>query len=136
MLPWSPRIGYRLWLNGGRFLNLERSEAAGAEFVVSPHGVDALARWRRGNETVVPQYEVHKSPLEARATLRASMRVLPVPTRRITGLGDEAYVVAPVNPSNERVVNFTRGVMLFEVRAPGDENVREFDEHVGRRLRE
>jgi hypothetical protein len=41
------------------------------------------------------QFHLYASPVEATGVLQNLVATLPVPTRRITGIGDVAYLVAP-----------------------------------------
>jgi hypothetical protein len=100
-----------------------------------------FSQWKRGVQRVALRYDVYASVSEAHQVLHDEVRSLPVPTRPISGLGDEAYLVAPVDPLDERVVRFRRDTMIFEVRAPGEDGVRhfaalflaEYDEHISGR---
>jgi hypothetical protein len=100
-----------------------------------------FSQWKHGVHRVALRYDIYASASEAHQVLYDEVRSLPVPTRPISGLGDEAYLVAPVDPFDERVVRFRRDTAIFEVRAPGEDRVRrfadlflaEYDAHVSRR---
>lgn len=81
-------------------------------------------RWSSVAGPVSVQHRAFPAPETARKVLDDMMRALSVPTRRLEGLGDGAFLVAPSNPNGERRLNFVRGRVLVEVAAQGEDNVR------------
>ena len=104
--------------------------------VMEGGGDSVYIRWISDGARVSVWYFVRESAESAAQTLQERLSSLPIPNQRIDGFGDEAYLLAPSNPSGERKISFRKGATIFEVGAPGEANARRFaalfDEAVGR----
>ena len=83
-------------------------------------------RWTRGAERVSITYYIEESGDEAREFLRRHVAALSIPSRKIEGFGNEAYLVAPSSPQGDRSILFRVGRIVVEVDAPGEDGARYF----------
>jgi hypothetical protein len=58
-----------------------------------------FSQWKRGVQRVALRYDVYASVSEAREVLQKEVDSLQVGKRQISGLGDEAHMVAPADHS-------------------------------------
>jgi hypothetical protein len=87
---------------------------------------DVYKRWTSDGRRVSVRYFVRTSSESAAQLLQMRLSVLPIPTKKIDGFGDEAYLLAPSNPDGERTIWFRKGVVILEVAANGEDGARRF----------
>jgi hypothetical protein len=88
-------------------------------------------RWTSNGSSVSVWYVVTESADSAAKSLRDEASALPIPTRKIDGFGDEAYLLAPSNPNGERSIWIRKGAVILAVYAPGEHGARHFADLFG-----
>ena len=84
-------------------------------------------RWHLANgERLEVRYWIRGSPPEAAQFTRQLVSAIPVPNSRIDGIGEEAYLLAPVGIRFERLLIFRRGRVVVETRIPDEQAVKRF----------
>jgi hypothetical protein len=87
---------------------------------------DVYKRWTSDGTRVSVRYFVRASAESASELLQTRLAALPIPTKKIDGFGEEAYLLAPSNPDGERRIWFRRGAVVVEVAASGEDGARRF----------
>lgn len=87
---------------------------------------EVFTSWTSDRAQVSLRYFVLESADTAAQLLQKRSSFLPIPTVRVEGFGDEAYLLAPSNPKGDRKIWFRHGAVVVEVTAPGEAGARRF----------
>jgi hypothetical protein len=79
-----------------------------------------MRRWLADDHEINLRYFVTGSVQSADQLFRFLIEVSEVPTVRVSGVGDDAYLFAPYSPTGQRRFHFRRGRVIVEVAAYGE----------------